>query len=1237
MTAPLFSRRVRLFGNVAIAVLFVIFFLLPFAFRGARLAVEGIRNDVKEWLPSDFEETSELDWFREHFLTEQFIVVSWPGCNTDDPRLQQLYKKIKAETIPNSELPQQFADQEAIEALRDDGQTTDEQNARKRGDAYGLNHPGDPTFFENRAGLGEKWLRGHDDRWFYITPDGELVRWQGRDDAVSAAWRELQFEMDGKIPADGKQIARFGSPAAPGKPNAFHQDPSKLFGRFFKTVETGPQVVAKLSGKDGALHRGNDDMADEDARRLAYSRLDGILFGPHPPTEFVWTGASFRESLPDYKRKQIDAARGDGWQASLDQFISELVADQYDGDKQALLNASNDKRAEHWDTLFDHLDVPPMGRQTCLLLTLSDVGRHDLGRVVGRPVLGNSRGRLLDLAIAECGISKDELRLGGPPIDNVAIDQEASVTLVRLIFWSGLVGMGLAYICFRSFKVTLTVFFVGGVSAAASLGIVHWWGSVPDAILMTMPSLVYVLGLSGAVHIVNYYRDAVQEDGVDGAAETAVSHGWFPCTLAAFTTALGLISLCVSNLIPIQKFGFFSALGVMATVVLLFSFLPSALTIWAPGYKRRDQEDCAKSQGSQFISKIWRRIGLWVVKRHALVTCVCLGMLILFALGLPRIQTSVQLLKLFHEDARIIKDYEWLEANLAKLVPLELIVRVDSGSLEPATRGEDDGEGENEQPSPRESNPLMYSFLERAEAPGRIHKFVEDSFGEKGQGVMGRGTSVATLVPPFPTPKGGSLFNERMTFASALEGARPELLESDFLRVDNKDQSELWRISLRLGALNDVDYGTFVDDLKLAVEPALSAHRYRNQVFRKLAEQPDANGDGRTEILVLLGPEAAGKQAKPAEPAEEVGEGGQDQPKINQTGIFIETIWELFANRGFRVPKPNGREHKKELRWHLPDGLMGSKQVKTDEEWQEYLAGFDCVVLASDDAAYSRDVIDKHAAIFVDARDYVFRLGESETAAERRRGGDPDATIDVVYTGLVPIVYKAQHTLLQSLIESVCLAFAMIAVVMMILLRDWKRPPGLKNSLNVRAGMISMLPNVFPVVLIFGAMGHLGRAVDIGTMMTASVAIGVAVDDTIHFLNWFRHGMRLGLSRRESIGMAYDRCATAMTQTTLIGGFGLAVFGFSTFTPTQQFGIMMLVLLQTALIGDLIFLPALLAGPLGRYFEVAKKKIDPAPKEPSAMEEELADASPNGMSKKPRSHLQSPKTTEGAPMGSADS
>jgi hypothetical protein len=148
------------------------------------------------------------------------------------------------------------------------------------------------------------------------------------------------------------------------------------------------------------------------------------------------------------------------------------------------------------------------------------------------------------------------------------------------------------------------------------------------------------------------------------------------------------------------------------------------------------------------------------------------------------------------------------------------------------------------------------------------------------------------------------------------------------------------------------------------------------------------------------------------------------------------------------------------------------------------------------------------------------------------------------------------------------------------------------------AGLVSMIPNVFPIFVIFGALGWLGIKVDIGIMMTASVALGVAVDDTIHYLTWFRRGIAQGLSRKAAAMQAYERCGVAMVQTTLIGGLGLAVFATSTFTPTQQFGYLMITMLCAALVGDLLLLPAIVVGPLGRFFgpaEGAEAAVAPLP------------------------------------------
>ena len=92
------------FARRAIVILVVVFFLAPFAVRGARMALQGMKNDVKDWLPRDFAETQDLDDFRQHFLSEQFVLVSWDGCYGDeeDERFKLFLAKLTPELPPTA-------------------------------------------------------------------------------------------------------------------------------------------------------------------------------------------------------------------------------------------------------------------------------------------------------------------------------------------------------------------------------------------------------------------------------------------------------------------------------------------------------------------------------------------------------------------------------------------------------------------------------------------------------------------------------------------------------------------------------------------------------------------------------------------------------------------------------------------------------------------------------------------------------------------------------------------------------------------------------------------------------------------------------------------------------------------------------------------------------------------------------------------------------------------------------
>jgi len=116
--------------------------------------------------------------------------------------------------------------------------------------------------------------------------------------------------------------------------------------------------------------------------------------------------------------------------------------------------------------------------------------------------------------------------------------------------------------------------------------------------------------------------------------------------------------------------------------------------------------------------------------------------------------------------------------------------------------------------------------------------------------------------------------------------------------------------------------------------------------------------------------------------------------------------------------------------------------------------------------------------------------------------------------------------------------------------------------------------------------------IDIGTVMAPSVALGVTVDDVVHFMLWFRRGIADGLDRKQATMLAYKGCARAMYQSWGVIGIGLSVFALSPFGPTQRFGYMMLSMLTVAMVGNLILLPALLSGPLGEVFSWSVKRMN---------------------------------------------
>ena len=158
----------------------------------------------------------------------------------------------------------------------------------------------------------------------------------------------------------------------------------------------------------------------------------------------------------------------------------------------------------------------------------------------------------------------------------------------------------------------------------------------------------------------------------------------------------------------------------------------------------------------------------------------------------------------------------------------------------------------------------------------------------------------------------------------------------------------------------------------------------------------------------------------------------------------------------------------------------------------------------------------------------------------------------------------------RELVLTYCTALSVICLIFLVVFRSWKLL------------VVSLIPNLLPALAVLGTVAFFQISLDVGSLITASVALGIAVDDTLHFLLWWRSKKHAGVESNAAIRNTMKHCGLAMLQTTLVFGVGVSLYGLSDFLPTMRFGLLLASMMFFAIIGDLVAIPALLATRLGR-------------------------------------------------------
>jgi hypothetical protein len=131
--------------------------------------------------------------------------------------------------------------------------------------------------------------------------------------------------------------------------------------------------------------------------------------------------------------------------------------------------------------------------------------------------------------------------------------------------------------------------------------------------------------------------------------------------------------------------------------------------------------------------------------------------------------------------------------------------------------------------------------------------------------------------------------------------------------------------------------------------------------------------------------------------------------------------------------------------------------------------------------------------------------------------------------------------------------------------------------LSVKVGALAIVPNVLPILIFFGVMGWLGVFLNLGTSLIAAIALGIAVDSTIHYMARLNVELRGETDQAAAIVRTSRTVGIPIVYATVAMFFGFLTFAFSSFVPIQNFGILTGVTLLAALVSNLVLLPALLA------------------------------------------------------------
>jgi len=752
------------------------------------------------------------------------------------------------------------------------------------------------------------------------------------------------------------------------------------------------------------------------------------------------------------------------------------------------------------------------------------------------------------------------LYFSGLPMQMLEVNDIIIEDMLRLVPMVVLILVLMLYLSFRTIRGVVLPLVTVLISTLLAMGLMTLLGIQLSIISNIMPVLLIAIGSAYGIHMIARYKEEIPNctDKIYCVKNSLAEVG-VPIILAGVTTLIGFFSFAGSYLTAVTHFGVFTGIGVAFALVVSITFIPAALTYLKQPKIKYTQSGKEAHVLVHFLDKL----AAFVLRRGKLIVCSAGLIIVLALIGLPRLHREVNMIEYFPEDTDIRIAEDMMEENFGGSTPVQIVVK---GDLK---------------------NPFVLKQMRQLEEFMKTLPYVS------------KPQSVADLICEM-----NKVMNRHYTIPDTREGVANLwfFIESESImeQLVNADASE-GIIQANMGTMDTKKIVQTVDRIneyiktemdtslvcvdQTAVQHPLVRKYLLSRISKNILldarkrapEIPTDTTRLKQEILRIW--EASSVHFCP-EVLESIRRQLQDF-FLNEAEIEIDS-----ETRIKRIIEAVLREMQSgiaptEERLSRIIGLNVSHGSAADTEGIEATAHSLWVIL-NEHYEYEKimEGVDKILALFPpelksnakfrdDIRDDLWIINEKHLAlpqviAEATGLQGETVKVNFIQSGMPTIFVRLDASLLRSQIQSLLIAFSLVALILMFQLK------------SIWGGLIAVSPIALTVLLNFGIMAYLGVPLDNATMMIASIAIGIGIDYSIHFTNRFKEEF----ARRKNELEALDKTLTTTGRAILINALSVAmgfiILIFAQLIPIKRFGWLTATTMIFSAAGAITFLPALI-------------------------------------------------------------